>query len=447
MAEARKAPEVLNLATAAKTESTSVPLNSFVRDDPIFCLRPNAEFDKAALQPLMDSLALEGQQVPVEAFVYETGEYVLTKGYRRVSAMILLATENHPRFKPDMPVSTIIVKEATQQDLLLRAVLDNETRKNLGPLERLEVVKKMTDLHVPVQRAAAALGVSVKTLERDQLLVNNEWMHALVKGGLIVPSTAIPLLAAAKSERRLDELKEDLLGWITETQRKMKAKAQAQAKDDSDSAVAALVRKAMTRDLVLQWLKQLKQKERFTSEVSWDFGAGIDTDTNQLLIEGVKVNLARDPLDRLAKVASKLARVQKGLMDYLKTRHELEQRRGPQDVAGQEADTPYDLAILREAGLGDLADELGQENQPREGAEGTHQELNTIDLADELGQESQPRERAEGTHQELNTIELADELGQESQPRESAEGTQPEPNTDVSPSTGAANDNSSAGGG
>ena len=46
-----------------------------------------AEFAKAALQPLMDSQVLEGQQLPVEVFIDSQGRYVPTKGYRRLSAM------------------------------------------------------------------------------------------------------------------------------------------------------------------------------------------------------------------------------------------------------------------------------------------------------------------------------------------------------------------------
>jgi hypothetical protein len=362
MAES-KAAEILDLATAAKTEEARVPLSKFFLEDKLFKLRSDAEFKKGPLQPLMNTLALQGQQTPVEAFIDSERRYVPTKGYRRLNAMRILADENHPRFQHDMSVWTLIVKDATPVDLITRAVLDNENRKGLEQMERLDVVSRMEDLHVPVQRAAAALGISVKTFERDRLLVQNIWMLDLVKSDSIVASTAILLLEVAKSENRLNELKEDLLSWVADTKSKNEEKARLRKlKDGSELRPADMqVKKAMSRELVVEWVKQLKKKERFTNMVEWGFGAGIDADSNQLLIEAVRVNLARDPLDRIAKVVSKLAQVQKGAMEYLKLRHELEASRGPQDLVRQEADMPYDLSILREAGLNDLADELGKD--------------------------------------------------------------------------------------
>jgi hypothetical protein len=363
MADAKKAAEVLDLATAAKTGATQVPLNRFYLDEATFRLRTVAEFEKAALQALMNSLALEGQQIPVEAFIDSQKRYVPTKGYRRLTAMRILVSENHPRFKADMPVWTLIVKDATPQDLLLRAVLDNETRKSFTQMERLEVIRRLEDVHAPIQRAAAALGVSVKTYERDRLLVQYDWMFELIKDDCIVPSTAVLLLEVAKSENRVTELQEDLLAWVEHVEQKIEEKARLRKlRDGSDLRPAEqLVRKAMTKELVLQWIRQLKDHERFTKQVSWDFGAGIDADTNQLLIEAVKIDLAKDPLDRLAKVASKLSRIEAGVLEYLKRRHELEAERGPQDLVRQMAETPYNLDLLRQAGLSDLADSLAEE--------------------------------------------------------------------------------------
>jgi ParB-like chromosome segregation protein Spo0J len=362
MSESKKTPDILNLATAAQTEIMYVPLNKFKLDDPQFRLRSDAEFDKPSLQPLMDSLALEGQQVPVEAFLDPQGHYIPIKGLRRLSSMRLQVAENHPGFKADMRVWTVVVKQASPQDLILRAVLDNETRKNFTQIERLEVAKKMEDLHVPVQRAAAALGIGVKTYERDRLLLLNPWILDLVKEDCIVASNAVLLLEAAKSVNRNAELKEDLLGWVTETKQKLEERGRLHKKEGSKlRPVEALVRKEMTRDLVVEWVKQLRQGERFAQAVPWDFGADINPDSDQLEIERIKVNLAKAPLDQLAKVASRLARVQKGVMSYLKTRHELEAPEGPQDIVRQGANTPYDLDILRQAGMDDLADRLDQD--------------------------------------------------------------------------------------
>jgi hypothetical protein len=259
----------------------------------------------------------------------------------------------------------------------------------------------MEDIRVPVQRAAAALGVSVKTYERDRLLVQNDWMFELVKEDAIVPTTAVLLLEVAKGENRLAELKEDLLAWVADTKSRIEEKARLRKlKDGSDLRPAErLVRKAMTRELVAEWLRQLRKKERFTKAVSWDFHGGIDVDSNQLQIEAVKVDLAKDPLDRLAKVASKLARMQKGVMEYLKTRHELEAPQGPQAVVRQEADEPYDLDVLRAAGLDDLADDLALQVMEEVDQHQQRQEVTpTVDLHRQMRRQDADNAAKEGAH-------------------------------------------------
>jgi hypothetical protein len=274
--------------------------------------------------------------------------------------MVRLARQNHPRFSPDMLVRTRVIFDATAADLIVRAVSDNEVRKALGQFERIMAAKKLDDARVPVQRAAAALGESVKTYERDRLIGKHPWMFELVRTDCVAPSTASLLLAVAVKEKRMPELETDLKAWVEEIQERVAKKGRLrQLKDGKELRPSErLVKNYMTKPLLEKWVVQLRKKERFDREVPWDFGAGIDADSNKLQIEGITVDLAKEPLDRLAKVAGKLARVQQGVMEYLKSRHAIEAARGPQDLARQDAEVPYDVKVLREAGLHDLADEL-----------------------------------------------------------------------------------------
>ena len=61
-----------------------------------------------------------------------------------------------------------------------------------------------------VERAARALGASVKTYERDLLIAGHPWMFQHVIDDSVAPTPAFKLLAQAKEVGRLAELKEDL---------------------------------------------------------------------------------------------------------------------------------------------------------------------------------------------------------------------------------------------
>ena len=122
-------PEILERATAAETKRTHVRLDELAFDTERYCHRESESLKEENLTSLLNSLTLEGLQVPVEYFEdVATKKKVLTKGHRRVSALRILANKNTPGFAEDMEVEAIQVLKATPQDLLVRSVADNEVR-------------------------------------------------------------------------------------------------------------------------------------------------------------------------------------------------------------------------------------------------------------------------------------------------------------------------------
>jgi ParB-like chromosome segregation protein Spo0J len=360
---AKPEPEILDLQTKARTERKEFRLGDFVTLPDVYCHRDADALKREAVGGLMDSLALEGLNTALEVVLDEKKRPVIIKGHRRLAAMRFLVEDNHPRFKPETKVRADVVLDATEEDLLLRSVLDNETRKNLNPIERCRVVKTLHDAGVPVQRAAAALGISVKTYQRDLLVIEYPWMFDLVVKDRIPPTTAAQLLEAAKREDRVEELHEDLQKWVAHTEEKIQERQRLQKlKDGKDLPPAKTqVKNYLPRDLLEHWLGQLRRKERLAMSVKWDFVAGLDPDANRLKIEGIELDLAKAPLPHVAKVIAKLSHLQHGAMEYLTKRAALESAQGPQAAVRETMDQPYDLQVLRSAGLGDLADELEQE--------------------------------------------------------------------------------------
>src|SRR5262249_17908538 len=131
---------------------------------------------EGSLKPLMDSLVLEGLQTPIEVHKTPDGKYRLIKGHCRVHALRLLADRHAPGFARDMPVPAVEVLGATHEDLLVPSVADNEVRQNFTPVERLLIARKFHDAGVPAERGAGALGVSVKTYQRDLRVARHLWM-------------------------------------------------------------------------------------------------------------------------------------------------------------------------------------------------------------------------------------------------------------------------------
>jgi ParB-like chromosome segregation protein Spo0J len=370
MADDKKAPAVPERATPAATKPAKVPLNEFLLLPERYCHRDEQELtDIERLRPLVDSIAAEGLQTPPEFFRDEKGRPVIVKGHRRISALRWLADKGTAGFKPNMPVEAIEVSGATLEDLLVRSIIDNVNRLTLSPTERIRAAKAMKDRGVKPERAAATLGISVKTYSRMLLIAENDWMFDLVNKHSVPISYAPLLLEVATKEGRLAELQTDLTEWVAAKDKEIKEQIAAQKKL---SAAKQLVKTYVTKPLVDHWVAQLRKKEKLDAEIPKDTEIAIDPDKNQVSINVNAIDMMKTPLPELAKLVSEIESAKQVMVQYLKTRHAI---KGPQDVARAAKTQSGGLEFLRKEGLGDLVDDMELKSmEEAETAEGSAEE-------------------------------------------------------------------------
>jgi len=353
--------EPLSRATSATTEHRQIPLDQIKIDKDLFCHRNPEALLPEKLETMMDSLILENIQVPVEVFKNEKGNYTLIKGHRRVSACRLLADKNEPGFTRDMLIPALELMSSSPADRLIRSISDNEVRLNLDRVSRIRVAKKLYDAGISVDRAARAMGMSTKNYGRDLLIAQNGWMFQHVIDDSIDPTHAYDLLVGAQKAERVTEMREDLDAWIAQKKAIIREKEKIRKASGGKELSAAdkRVKKFLPKHLVTHWQDLLKQKKRFDDDAHWNFAASIESETEQLRISSVSLDLAKAPLDRIAKVASKLSLLSKQMEPYL--------IKAIAKASGAEttptAESSYDLEYLRKVGLKDYAEKLAAQTQ------------------------------------------------------------------------------------
>jgi ParB-like chromosome segregation protein Spo0J len=395
MSENVKENEILSRATSASTQRTKVPLDAIQFDTDHYCHRDPEALKEENLATLLDSLTLEGLQVPIEVHKVD-GKTVLIKGHRRVTACRLLAGKNTPGFTLDMEIEAIEVN-GTVHDLLVRSVSDNDVRVNLKGSERIQVVKKLHDFGVPVRRAAGAMGVSEKTYQRDLLIASHSWMLQHVKDRSISTTNAWLLLDEAKKVDHLEVLKEDFDAYVAEKKKKIREKEKLRKAQGAKELRPAEkeVKNQMPNHLISHWVELIRAGERFDEDAHWNYDAGLSPDNKSLKISPINLNLTPASLDKVAKVAGKLSLVVKQLGPVIKGLAEKETGNAMDSVAR------YDTAYLRELGLTEVADELDEQMrlaQEPDGEEAIPDQVpgrEEADLALEVELPPQPAEKVQ----------------------------------------------------
>ena len=225
MSGKKDVPVFLERVTEAVMFPVDVPLNEFLLKPELYCHRDEGELDEKSLQPLMDSLVIEGLHTAVEFFRDSEGRPVPIRGHRRITAMRILAERNTPRFTATMPVQAIEVRKATPQDLLCRSVSDNTNRKGYSLVARIRIAKQLHDAGVEVNRAAYAMNYSSKQYLRDLKIAKCDWMFDLVTADNVAHTQAAELLDAAEKAGRMEDLKSHLTNWIEGKKTEIRQKA------------------------------------------------------------------------------------------------------------------------------------------------------------------------------------------------------------------------------
>jgi hypothetical protein len=347
-----------------------------------YCHREKVKLSDAYLAGVAESLRQERQLEPVQIAWGAHEAWLLLTGHRRVAAMYLLAKKGVEGFSPEMEVVALEVVGASMQDLLIRSVADNEVREKLDVKERLLVIQKLDRAGVPKERGAAALGIGVKTYERDLRVATHPRMVRHVLEDNVGPSAASWILYPAEKHRRTDEFLEFFNGWVERKKAEI-ADLDRLSKAESGKGLRPtdlLVKNHVTPQLVDTWLEALERDAPFTDAPGFNFEATIDKKSGRLRVERLSVDTQEASVLDLVKVGSKLTQLGKRVLAVAQRRHELQKLEDPQKPnAALATPSPYDKDVLREFGLEEVAEQLesevraGQEEAaegaPEEGAE------------------------------------------------------------------------------
>ena len=273
--------------------------------------------DGDPMKMMVDSLQLEGQQVPVEYYVDpETDNKIVLRGYRRLEAIkIVIERQFQPdRFHEDMEISAIEVESPMgYQDHLVRSVCDNEVRKGLDDDEKLLAAEKMLNAGVSSSRAARALGISATHFARYQRRINSPSMREHIAKGHLTPTDADNLLEAANRVNRVKELERDFNRIVAKIEdhiaslRSEAIKNQNEFKEDK----LGIVSKHFNSGQVRQWIKDIRESKSLDWSADpkasgWTYECSFDPKEGKIKIQGLSMDAHRMSYQDLGQLSGKL---------------------------------------------------------------------------------------------------------------------------------------------
>jgi ParB family chromosome partitioning protein len=155
-------------------------------------LQPRTEMDEASLTELSASIREHGLIQPLIVKEGERGGYTLIAGERRWRAAQMAGFEEVP----------VVVKEATSQEMLELALIENIQRADLNPIEEAHAYKQlMEEFNLTQEAVAARVGKSRPSIANTVRLLNlPSTIQAAVLGGKISGAHARALLPLETEE-------------------------------------------------------------------------------------------------------------------------------------------------------------------------------------------------------------------------------------------------------
>lgn len=139
-------PETTVLAPAPKSALQEIATSSIIPNPH----QPRIHFDEAKLQELADSIKEHGILQPL--VVTKNGEhYELIAGERRFQAAKRIG----------LPTVPVVIRDATEQQKLELAIIENIQRHNLNPIEEAKAYLRLVDeFNLPQEKVAEKMGKS-----------------------------------------------------------------------------------------------------------------------------------------------------------------------------------------------------------------------------------------------------------------------------------------------
>jgi len=191
-------------AANGRVELRSIPLSQIVVTDGF---NPRGEIvEDSELEAMAQTMRDRGCLQSIRVRATATDDYVLVSGERRYRAAALAALTEIPA----TVLSAGAGDEAEQLDLLCDAMIENEVRSNLDPLQRAQGYQAMIDHGLSVRGVAERLGGKAKRSSREKRI--KEHLPILMlpeKLRALVAAEKVPLLAV-KALAGLCEIHEEL---------------------------------------------------------------------------------------------------------------------------------------------------------------------------------------------------------------------------------------------
>jgi len=164
-------------------------------------LQPRQNFDRNLLEDLMNSIKVHGIIQPLVVFE-DGGGYQLITGERRLRAAKVLGLEKVP----------VVVRNASEQEKLELALVENVQRQNLNPIERAYGYQRLIDeFNLTQEEVAKKVGQSrVAVTNTIRLLALPAEMQKALQEEKITEGHAKALLGIVTSDERRRLFKEIL---------------------------------------------------------------------------------------------------------------------------------------------------------------------------------------------------------------------------------------------
>ena len=204
---------------SVETERRQIPYSQFVVRLEDYSFREEEEFSGPAMKSFEEEIiATRGITNELFARDMHDGTFLLLDGHRRFVALGNIIERQVSGFSREMLIpANVVVKDASERELLARAIGINFQRSPIGALGRIKAAVSLTRHGMPKQESARILGIGTSTLDRDLLLGTTEWIMDHIRRHHITPTTASALLDAAKKEKRVEEFRDELEGWVAST--------------------------------------------------------------------------------------------------------------------------------------------------------------------------------------------------------------------------------------
>lgn len=149
-------------APSARVELRTIALSRIIVPDGF---NPRGEVaDDGELEAMAETMRQRGCLQSIRVRATETGEYVLVAGERRYRAAVKAALVELPAIVSPIGAGD----EAEYLDLLCDAMIENEVRSDLNPLQRAQGYQAMIDCGLSVRGVAEKLGGKAKRSSREK---------------------------------------------------------------------------------------------------------------------------------------------------------------------------------------------------------------------------------------------------------------------------------------